>query len=331
MTVHNDDVELSIENPTEERLDQYLAAQVPDLSRSRIQALIKSGHILINGQKTKPRNQLKAGDTVSIDIPPPESSELIAQDIPLDVIFEDDSLIVLNKAAGMVVHPAAGNPDGTLVNALLHHCQGQLGGIGGIERPGIVHRLDKDTSGCIIAAKTDEALQSLLDQFATRTTSKYYLAITETRPRQSDALVTTYIGRHPVQRQKMANLAQGQGREATTHYRILHEDPQSGTCLVLCQLFTGRTHQIRLHMKHEGAALLGDPIYAKPERQSLKLPTPESPNRLGLHAWHLAVDHPITQERLFFHAPIPKAFSPLSAAVEDTLHSIKKSQLSSSE
>jgi len=193
-------MEISVDKPTSDRLDQYLAARIPDLSRSRIQALIKSGDILLNGGKTKSRSQLNPGDRLNINIPEPEVSELIPQDLPLEVLFEDDQLIVLNKASGMVVHPAAGNPDGTLVNGLLHHCQGQLGGIGGVERPGIVHRLDKDTSGCIVAAKTDNALQSLLNQFAQRTTSKHYLAITERRPRQSDATVQTHIGRHPVKR-----------------------------------------------------------------------------------------------------------------------------------
>ena len=185
------------------RLDQYLAAHLPELSRSRIQSLIKSGDVLVNGSPAKPKNPVSRGDSITVRIPEPEPAEAQPQDIPLDILYEDEDVVVINKESGMVVHPAAGNPDGTIVNALLHHC-GDLSGIGGVERPGIVHRLDKDTSGCLVIAKNDGAHQSLTAQFAARSTEKRYLAVVQGIPSQSSGTVFTHIGRHPVNRREMA-------------------------------------------------------------------------------------------------------------------------------
>ena len=193
------------------RLDQYLAAHLPELSRSRIQSLIKSGDVLVNGSPAKPKSPVSRGDSITVSIPEPEPAEALPQDIPLDILYEDEDVVVINKESGMVVHPAAGNPDGTIVNALLHHC-GDLSGIGGVERPGIVHRLDKDTSGCLVIAKNDGAHQSLTAQFAARSTEKRYLAVVQGIPSQSSGTVFTHIGRHPVNRLKMAVVNPGSGK-----------------------------------------------------------------------------------------------------------------------
>jgi 23S rRNA pseudouridine1911/1915/1917 synthase len=296
----------------------FLTRELADLSRSRIQALIKSGDILVNNTRVRPKAPVTLGDRITIELPEPVPSEVLPQDIPLDILFEDDALLVINKPVGMVVHPAAGNPDGTLVNALLHHCKGALPGIGGVERPGIVHRLDKDTSGCIVAAKTETAQQSLLDQFANRETTKFYLCATQRPPTQPDGTIFTHIGRHPVARQKMAVLDPGGGRPAITDYRVLFKDQETNTALVFCALHTGRTHQIRVHMKHIGCALLGDPIYSQPARQ------PGPPARLMLHAWRLGLRHPVTGEGLTTEAPIPPEFTPwLTPETLETLDHIR--------
>ncbi len=285
------------------RLDQYLAKHLPELSRSRIQSLIKSGDVLVNGAAAKPKNPVTRGDLVSINIPEPEPAEAQPQDIPLDILYEDADLIVINKESGMVVHPAAGNPDGTVVKALLHHC-GDLSGIGGVERPGIVHRLDKDTSGCLVIAKNDGAHQSLTEQFAARTTEKRYLAVVQGIPKQTSGTVFTHIGRHPVNRMKMAVVNPGSGKAAITDYDLLCADPATESSLVLCTLHTGRTHQIRVHMLHLGHPLIADPIYANPNRQTAQT------GRLMLHAWRLCLDHPRTGKRMEFEAPVPPEYTP---------------------
>ncbi|NWK54297.1 RluA family pseudouridine synthase [Verrucomicrobiaceae bacterium N1E253] len=292
-----------------QRIDQFLASKLPELSRSRIQSLLKSGDILLNGSKSKAKQSVSDGDLIVVEVPEPEPAEAQAQEIPLDVLYEDDDIIVINKAHGMVVHPAAGNADGTLVNALLHHCHGQLAGIGGVERPGIVHRLDKDTSGCIVCAKNDKAHQSLVGQFAERNTEKQYLTVVQSPPTQPEGHIFTHIGRHPVNRMKMAVCNPGSGKTAITDYKVLYQAPDN-TCLVLCDLHTGRTHQIRVHMGHLGTPILGDPIYAKPARQVCQ------PGRLMLHAWKLSLDHPRTSERLAFLAPVPEAYRPWTQACE---------------
>jgi 23S rRNA pseudouridine1911/1915/1917 synthase len=286
-----------------QRIDQYLVTRLPELSRSRIQTLIKSGNILLNQEKSKAKQHVSSGDKISISIPEDESSEAEPEDIPLEVLYEDDDIIVVNKAHGMVVHPAAGNASGTLVNALLHHCKGQLATSEESHRPGIVHRLDKDTSGCIIIAKSNDALPSLVKQFHDRTTEKRYLTVVQSTPGKDKDSIFTHIGRHPVNRLKMAVVNPGSGKSAITDYRVLHQ-ADDDTCFILCDLHTGRTHQIRVHMVHIGTPILGDPIYAKPNRQVVQ------PGRLMLHAWQLVIDHPRTGERMAFQAPIPSEYKP---------------------
>ena len=288
-----------------DRLDAFLAARLPDLSRSRIQVLIREQYILVNGQPAKPRGAVKLGDQISISLPEAVPLDNAPQDIPLDILYEDDDLVVINKAHGMVVHPAPGNPDGTLVNALLHHCKGKLSGIGGVERPGIVHRLDKDTSGCLVIAKSDTAHQSLVSQFSERSSmEKLYLAVTQGVPKPNEDTIFTHIGRHPVNRQKMAVINPPGGKTAITDYRVLATDSATITALVLCHLHTGRTHQIRVHLHHKGAPIVGDPIYGKASK------SPTLPGRLMLHAWRLSFQHPVTGDTRQFEAPIPDEFHP---------------------
>ena len=277
------------------RLDQFLAARAATLSRARIQDLIKAGHVTLNGRPTKASARLRAGDALALTEPPPVPTSTLAEDLALEVLFEDDDLIVLNKPAGMVVHPAAGHWQGTVVNALLHHCPA-LSGIGGEQRPGIVHRLDKETSGCLVAAKNDVAHQSLSKQFAGREITKIYLAIAAGKFRHASGVIEGAIGRHPVQRKKMTVLEDGRGRASKTSYRVLAELP-AGT-LVECTLHTGRTHQIRVHLRHLGHPLLGDEVYGRRAGFARQM----------LHAWRLGFTHPRTGERLNFQSPIPADF-----------------------
>lgn len=299
------------------RLDAYLAKELPELSRSRLQTLIKQGHILLNNARTKPRTTLKAGDKITVEIPEEQSEIPQPQDIPLSILFEDDDVVVVDKAPGMVVHPAAGNEDGTLVNALLYHCQGSLATEADDNRPGIVHRLDKDTSGCLVAAKTNTALRHLVGQFADRQTSKMYLCVAQSPPTQVHQTVFNNIARHPVHRQRMDVCNPGAGKPAITDLHLLHT-AENGTALVLCVLHTGRTHQIRVHHRFLGHPLLGDPIYAKPARQ------PVATTRLMLHAWRLGFTHPTTGLWIQNEAPIPEDFMPWIKPVEDRLAQIGK-------
>ncbi len=291
------------------RLDQFLAGQLPDLSRARIQALIKAGDILVNGKATKAKTPIEFGMRIEVNIPEPEPAEAQPQDIPISVLYEDKDVIVIDKESGMVVHPAAGNPDGTLVNAVLFHC-GDLSGIGGVERPGIVHRLDKDTSGCIVVAKNDVAHLSLTTQFANRDTAKIYLAAVQGCPKEPEGTVFTNIGRHPVNRLKMAVVNPGSGKPAITDYKVLHYDAATDSSLVMCTLHTGRTHQIRVHMLHLGHPLIGDPIYAHPQRQKAR------PGRLMLHAWRLAFNHPADGRRVAIQSAIPAEYTPWLISTE---------------
>ena len=292
-----------VEDQLGTRLDQYLAAQLPELSRARIQALIKEGEITVNGKATKAKTPVERNMRIEVSIPEPEPAEAQPQDIPISVLFEDKHVIVIDKESGMVVHPAAGNPDGTLVNAVLFHC-GDLSGIGGVERPGIVHRLDKDTSGCIVVAKNDQAHLSLTTQFAERDTGKIYLAVVQGCPKEPKGTVFTNIGRHPVNRLKMAVVNPGSGKPAITDWEVLHYDAATDSSLVMCTLHTGRTHQIRVHMLHLGHPLIGDPIYAHPQRQKAR------PGRLMLHAWRLAFNHPEDGRRIAIQSPIPAEYTP---------------------
>jgi 23S rRNA pseudouridine1911/1915/1917 synthase len=278
------------------RLDQFLAARVPGLSRSRIQELILSGDATLNGHASKASTRLRAGDAVALTVPAPRPVETRPEDIALEILHEDADLIVVNKTAGLVVHPAAGNWEGTLVNALLHHC-GALSSVGGEQRPGIVHRLDKETTGCIVAAKTDLAHRSLATQFAGREISKIYLALAAGKFGRQSGTIDAPIIRHAVQRKKMTVALEGRGREARTDWRVLME---LGTAtLVECTLHTGRTHQIRVHLKSIKHPLLGDEVYGR------RLGFP----RQMLHAWKLGFTHPRTGERVNFVSPIPPDFA----------------------
>jgi 23S rRNA pseudouridine1911/1915/1917 synthase len=281
-----------------DRLDRFLAANVPHLSRSRLQGLIKLGHATLGGKPAKPGDKVRTGDLIALTEPPAEPTLLEPEDIPLDILFEDADLLVLNKPPGLVVHPAAGHARHTLVHALLGHCA-SLSGIGGEQRPGIVHRLDKETSGCLVVARTDTAHAHLSRQFAGRSVTKIYLALVQGYfAGARTGAIENQIGRHPVDRKKMAVLARG-GRDSRTTWRVAQELPGVGT-LVECTLHTGRTHQIRVHMKHLGHPLLGDKLYAS--RMAGHYP------RQMLHAWKLAFTHPRTGERMHFCSPLPEDF-----------------------
>ena len=297
------------------RLDKLLSDALPDLSRSRLQALIKEGQVILAGSPTKiksPSRSVKPGESFTVHIPMPEDAAPAAQDIPLDVVFEDEHLIVVNKAPGMVVHPAPGSPDGTLVNALLHHCAGSLSGIGGVKRPGIVHRIDKETSGLLIMAKHDKAHNGLAEQFADHSIERLYTAVCKGHPVPPAGRIEGNIARHPVDRKRMAVSASG-GKWAATHYRTIKQYQQSGTALaslIECKLETGRTHQVRVHMAHIGHPLVGDPVYARAGKiaNSIKGPARDalaSFKRQALHARVLGFLHPITGERFKFESDLP--------------------------
>lgn len=280
-----------------ERFDRYVSARSTDLTRSRIQVLIREGQILLNHEIARPSESLHKGDVITVRVPGavPAAATLIAEDIAIDVLFEDESMLVLNKPAGMVVHPGAGVPSGTLVNALLHHV-GSLSVIGGIERPGIVHRLDKETSGCLVVAKCDVAHQSLARQFADRTIKKVYLAITEFAPPRGKGTVTASIGRHPIHRQKMSVSERPWAREAETDYAILGSG--NGLFLIECRPKTGRTHQIRVHLKSLKCPVAGDAVYGRRGPFARHL----------LHAWQITFEHPVTGLVQTVTAPIPADF-----------------------
>ena len=293
--------------PTSEgkqRLDAALAGLLTDLSRERIKSLILEGHLLVEGQQLKdPASKKCAGKAFELTIPVPIEGPALAQDIPLDVAFEDEHLIIINKPSGMVVHPAAGHPDGTLVNALLHHCQGQLSGIGGVARPGIVHRIDKDTSGLMVAAKTDAAHKGLSALFAEHDIERRYLAIVNGRPNPPSATVEGSIGRSNVHRKKMAVVGDDRGKAAMTHYTV--KEWLDGSAMVECLLETGRTHQVRVHMAHIGHSLLGDPLYGTRRKSILSRRKDIQFGRQALHAATLGFVHPITEEKMLFHCNFP--------------------------
>lgn len=298
---------LSAQEELGQRLDKHLTGRLPDLSRARIQDLLRDGHITLNGRPAKASATLRAGDAISVTIPEAAPVEVIAQDIPLEILFEDKDILVLNKPPGLVVHPAAGNPDGTLVNALLHHCD-DLSGIGGEMRPGIVHRLDKDTSGCMVVAKNDISHRRLSEAFAERRLSKIYLAAINGLPKEQSGRIQTMLGRHPVDRKRMATLYDGSGKEAVTEWQQI--SVFKGSALIRCKLLTGRTHQIRVHMRESvGHPILGDPIYGNPKRQIVPV------TRLMLHAWKLSLHHPIHDQPMNFEAKVPDEFLPWMAGV----------------
>ena len=305
-----------------ERLDRWLAAQWPDFSRSRIKALIEEGRLTREGEAAgDPSAKVIAGSGYRLDIPPLREAAPKPEDIPLDVLYEDDALIVLIKPAGLTVHPGAGAWTGTLVHALLHHCRGSLSGIGGVERPGIVHRLDKDTSGVMVAAKTDQAHQGLSAQFAAHSVERAYIAFVRHAPNKKAGRIETRIARAAKDRTKMAvieNMKSEAGKHAVTNYRLLEsygQDPKAAIGRPLaakmeCRLETGRTHQIRVHMAHIGCPLLGDPVYAP--RRTLAPIRSESGRELkdfgrqALHAAILGFEHPVSGETMRFETELPK-------------------------
>lgn len=280
---------------------------MPEFSRVRLQTFIRTGYVLVNGSPARSSQTLRAPDEIRVTIPDEvEPTVAEPQNIPLDILHEDPLFLVLNKPAGIVVHPGAGNADGTLVNALLFHCAG-LSVIGGVERPGIVHRLDKETSGCLIIAKTDLAHQSISGQFAERRVKKTYLALVDGVPRMPHGKIEAAIGRHAVHRQKMT--ISERGRNSVTQYHVLASS--LGKSLLQCQPQTGRTHQIRVHLKHLGHPIIGDPLYGRRGGQT----------RHFLHAWKIAFTHPGTGMPLEFCAPLPPDFPEWSL---EALKSLKK-------
>ena len=286
-----------------ERLDAFLRRQFPSLSRGAIQRLIEQGHITINAKPTKATHAPRAGEVVRIEIPEAKPAAAQAEDIPLEILFEDKSLLVLNKPAGIVVHPAAGNEEHTLVNALLHHCKGQLSGIGGVARPGIVHRLDKETSGCLVVAKNDETHVALSAQFAGRTVEKIYVAIVCGIVPRDEGNIRAAIARHPTHRKRMAVHDDDDGRPAHTGYRVIERLNQA--TLIEAHLHTGRTHQIRVHFQHLGFPVAGDDTYGQRQTKKLAELTRYEAPRVLLHAYKLAFTHPRTGKKVKFTAPIP--------------------------
>lgn len=295
-----------------ERLDVYLRGKFPAVSRGTLQKLIDTGDIRVNGRDVKPTYSPKAGDVISLHWPEPKKLEIAPENIPLDVLYEDSDLLVLNKPPGLVVHPGAGNYEHTLVNALLHHCAGQLSGIAGYARPGIVHRLDKDTSGCLVVAKNDTAHLGLSDQFRGRAVEKIYHAILCGELPRTSGEISAAIARHPSHRRSMTVTEAGKGRDARTSFRIL----ERLWCSTLVQvvLHTGRTHQIRVHFQHLGFPLAGDRIYGGKQNVRLKLQTNYSAPRQMLHSYSLSFKHPRSAEKIMALAPWPDDFKAAVAA-----------------
>lgn len=295
-----------------ERLDKHLSFCLSDFSRARLQKLIEQGHVLLNDKAANPSQKLKIGDRIHVVVPPADEAHPQPQDIPLDILYEDEDLLVINKPAGLVVHPGAGNPDLTLVNALLAHCGDTLSGIGGVKRPGIVHRLDKETSGLMVVAKNDRAHHDLSLQFADRTLSRTYTALVWGVIKPIKGSISGAIGRDPRNRQKMAIVTKG-GKEATTHYEVL-EFFKNLACLVNCKLETGRTHQIRVHLTSKGHGLLGDPLYGgQPKavgKEVLKdiAGITNDKKRQCLHAFALTFMHPTSGQMMHFECPWPQDF-----------------------
>ena len=279
------------------RVDRFLARELREYSRSRIQQLIRAGFVRLNGATTRPRQLVRGDDEIEVTEPPPEKIETQPEPMPLDILFEDDDLIVINKPAGLVVHPGAGHRDHTLVNALLSHCP-TLSGIGGKERPGIVHRLDKDTSGCLVVAKNDATHWDLSRQFAERTVEKIYLALVAGKLRKQTGVIEEKIGRHPVQRKRMS-VASPRGRAARTEYCVVRTGDRAS--LIECRLHSGRTHQVRVHLHHVGHPVLGDKVYGSHLAKDFP--------RQMLHARRLGFRHPRTGEWKVFEAPLPDDFA----------------------
>jgi len=304
-----------------QRLDRALADFAEGLTRNRLQSLIADGLVSLDGRVvTTASRKVKAGERYRISLPPPTPIEAEPQDIPLSVVYEDSDLIVVDKPAGLVVHPAPGNPDNTLVNALLHHCGPSLTGIGGAERPGIVHRIDKDTSGLIVAAKTEEAHQGLITLFAKHDILRRYDAVVWGSP-PKEATIDAPIGRDPKDRKRMAVVAPGKGKHAVTHLACIRRFGL-GAALIACRLETGRTHQIRVHCAHIGHPLIGDPVYGRATKARLEKLAPDARKaatefpRQALHAAELGFIHPVTGKALRFESPLPPDLVRLIAALD---------------
>ena len=293
-----------------QRLDKVLQERYPDFSRSRIEGLIKAGFVTVNGAVAEKAGQKVAEtDEIGVEIPPPVPAEPQPEDIPLTVVFEDEHMLVVDKAPGMVVHPAPGHFTGTLVNALLHRCP-DLSGIGGVARPGIVHRLDQDTSGLLVVAKTQVAMDGLTRAFAShKSLTKTYLAVCHGRPRLDAGRIENLIGRHPVDRKRMA-IVEKNGKLAITNWKVLGPG-RAGTSLVECVIETGRTHQIRVHMASLGCPVIGDRVYGKGALDRKLEPVPE---RQMLHAWRLKLWHPVFGVEMSLEAPIPSDMKPYCEA-----------------
>lgn len=290
-----------------ERLDSYLVTVFPGMSRSHITALIRGGSVTVNGKKVKAGYAMAPGDSIEAVFPEePEKTELAEEDIPLEIVYEDADVIVINKPKGMVVHPAAGHSSGTLVNALMHHCKDSLSGINGELRPGIVHRIDRDTTGLLIACKNDTAHNGIAEQLKVHSITRRYIALVHGNMKEESGTVDRNIVRSRTDRKKMAVTLPGEGRTAVTHYRVLE---RFGTCtLIECRLETGRTHQIRVHMSSEGHPLCGDEVYGIRK-------DPFSGNGQYLHAAVLGFIHPVSGEYLEFSAPLPEYFEKTLAAL----------------
>ena len=303
------------EDATGWRLDRALAAAVPTLSRERLKALIGAGAVTdpAGAAVRDPAVKAVPGATYEVAVPEPRPAHNEAQEIALEIVFEDEHLLVVDKPAGMVVHPAAGNADGTLVNALLHHCAGRLSGIGGVARPGIVHRIDKDTSGLLVVAKTDRAHEGLAAQFAKHSIARRYLAIVAGLSKPASGTVDAPLARSSANRKKMAIAAANRGKRAVTHYRTL--EPLKGASLVECRLETGRTHQVRVHMASLGHPLLGDPVYGRTRPEHRDVLKRLDFHRQALHAALLGFVHPVSKENLSFECPLPSDIQELLRAL----------------
>ena len=296
------------------RLDRALADLMPDLSRERLKGLIGDGHVRCEQPgRINASMKVAQGQLFTIAIPDATPLDTVAQDIPLAIVHEDGDLIVVDKPAGLVVHPAAGNLDGTLVNALLHHCAGELSGIGGVARPGIVHRIDKDTSGLLVVAKTDRAHEGLARQFKDHSIDRLYAAILYGHPTPSNGVVDSWIGRSDADRKKMAVHREGRGKHAVTHYRTVER--LRGAAMVECRLETGRTHQVRVHMAHLGHPLIGDPIYGRERKGFKTILETLGFKRQALHAKTLGFIHPVTDKPLLFQSALPGDMQELLSAL----------------
>ena len=296
------------------RLDRALAATVPSLSRERLKVLTKSGALTREGKAVRdPATKVKGDERFTLAIPEPQPAHNEPQEMPLPIVYEDEHLLVVDKPAGLVVHPAAGNRDGTLVNALLHHCRGSLSGIGGVARPGIVHRIDKDTSGLLVIAKHDKAHEGLAKQFASHSIDRRYLAIVSGIPRQAEGTVDASLARSPQNRKKIAIVSAGKGKRAVTHWKRL--ELLNDAALVECRLETGRTHQVRVHMASIGHPLVGDPVYGRGKSAHRKLLNQLDFKRQALHAAHLGFIHPVTKGRLSFDSALPSDMQELFTAL----------------